>query len=118
VKLVDTSVWVGFFRGSASAAPLADALEADEVLLHPWVLGELVLGGLPGKQVMPDLRALPRAPVVADDEVVAMVEALRLGNSGIGWVDVQLIAASRTAHAELWTDDVRLARVVKRLASR
>jgi predicted nucleic acid-binding protein len=46
VILVDSSVWVEFFKGTARSRALADLLEADEVLLHPWVLGELVLGGL------------------------------------------------------------------------
>jgi len=43
VILVDTSVWVDFFRGTDRAADLAEHLESNLVLLHPWVLGELVL---------------------------------------------------------------------------
>jgi predicted nucleic acid-binding protein len=75
VILVDTSVWVEFFKGTARSRALADLLEADEVLLHPWVLGELVLGGLArghDAQVA-DLRQLPPAPVVAESEVIELI---------------------------------------------
>jgi predicted nucleic acid-binding protein len=40
VILVDTSVWIDFFRGTERAADLAEHLETNLVLLHPWVLGE------------------------------------------------------------------------------
>ena len=46
MTLVDTSVWVDFFRGITRASTLGDLLETNEIHLHPWVLGELVLGGL------------------------------------------------------------------------
>ena len=51
VKPVDTSVRVDFFRGRARAGHLAHHLEADEVLLHPWVLGELAPSGDPERVV-------------------------------------------------------------------
>ena len=51
--LVDTSVWVDFFRGAERATDLAEHLESNLVLLHPWVLGELVLGGLQALCVKP-----------------------------------------------------------------
>lgn len=67
--LVDTSVWVDFFRGTERAADLAEHLESNLVLLHPWVLGELVLGGLGPRRnsVIADLKRLPAAPLVPDE---------------------------------------------------
>jgi len=45
--LVDTSVWRKYFAGVASVKGLADLLEDDgSVLVHPFVVGEMVLGGL------------------------------------------------------------------------
>jgi Arc/MetJ family transcription regulator len=42
VILVDTSVWVDHLRHGDSA--LVSLLSRDEVLCHPWVIGELALG--------------------------------------------------------------------------
>lgn len=113
MKLVDTSVWVDFFRGRARAGRLAHDLEADEVLLHPWVLGELALGHLGSKRaaILGDLRLLPVAPVVPDADVLAMIDVLRLAGRGIGWVDAHLLASARSAGAMLWTHDARLSRI-------
>jgi hypothetical protein len=37
VILVDTSVWVEYFRGTDRAATLDESLEQGDLLLHPWV---------------------------------------------------------------------------------
>jgi predicted nucleic acid-binding protein len=42
--LVDASIWVDRLRKSNQ--PLADLLEHGAVLIHPGIIGELVLGGL------------------------------------------------------------------------
>ncbi len=111
MRLVDTSVWVEFFRGSIRAVALGELLEADEVLLHPWVLGELVLGGLGPRReaVIADLRRLPRAPLVADADVLELVTGRRLWRRGLGWVDVHLLASAIVRRCGLWTFDHSLA---------
>jgi predicted nucleic acid-binding protein len=111
--LVDTSVWVDFFRGVPAARRLRALLDDGEVLVHPWVLGELALGHLGRRRraVIDDLSALPPAPIVADPEVRAMIDARGLAGSGIGWVDAQLIASSLVDGADLWTLDHKLAAV-------
>lgn len=115
--LVDTSVWVEHFRGTERAAGLGDWLEDNEVLVHTWVLGELVLGGL-GKSpeaVIADLRRLPEAVRVADEEVVELIRARHLFGKAIGWVDAQLLASALVSGSELWTFDGGLERVAKGL---
>lgn len=106
--LADTSVWVDHLRRGEPL--LAAHLEAAEVLSHPWVVGELLLGNLPvGSPVTDLLRLLPRAVVATDDEVHGLVVREQLGGSGIGYVDAQLLASARlTPGAALWTRDVRL----------
>ena len=115
--LVDTSVWVEHFRGTERAADLGGLLDDNEVLLHPWVLGELVLGGLgkSSESVMADLRRLPEAVRVADEEVVELIRVRRLSGRAIGWVDAQLLASALVAGSELWTFDGGLARVARGL---
>lgn len=110
MTLVDTSVWIDFFRGAERAADLATLLHDGKVSLHPWVLGELVLGGLgPHRQaVVQDLRRLPQAAPVADREVFELVEARGLTGRGIGWVDAHLLASALVADCTLWTLDQKL----------
>ena len=103
--LVDTSVWRRYFSGQADARPLGDLLDEDgAVLVHPFVLGELVLGGLSdGEQGLFD--QLLGADLVAHEEVLALVRRRRLARRGIGWVDTHLLASALTSGAELWTVD-------------
>lgn len=109
--LVDTSVWVDHLR--RGDAELAGALEAGTVLAHPWVLGELALGGLRAQTAARVLiTRLPQATVASHDEVVALIDGADLAGSGIGYVDAHLLAATRLSRdAVLWTRDGRLSRV-------
>lgn len=115
--LVDTSVWVEHFRGSSGAETLGELLDANAVLLHPWVLGELVLGGLGPRRrsVVADLRALPAAPGVPDEEILELILDRRLSGRGIGWVDAHLLASALVAASDLWTLDRRLAETARNL---
>jgi predicted nucleic acid-binding protein len=117
VILVDTSVWVDFFRGTDRAADLAEHLESNLVLLHPWVLGELVLGGLGPrrKTVIADLKRLPASPLIPDEEVLELILTRQLSGRGIGWVDVHLLASALVAGCGLWTFDGRLGAVARDL---
>ena len=111
MTLADTSVWVNFFRGASSSGALGDLLETNEILLHPWVLGELVLGslGLSQHLVIADLQLLPAAPGVPDDEVLDFVVGRQLSGRGICWVDAHLLASALVSRCRLWTFDRALA---------
>ncbi len=111
MTLADTSVWVDFFRGRSRAGALGDLLETNEVFLHPWILGELVLGSLGPRQdsVIADLKLLPAAPRVPDDEVLGLVVNRQLSGRGIGWVDAHLLASALVSRCRLWTFDRALA---------
>jgi hypothetical protein len=87
------------------------------VLGHPWVTGELALGNLSRRdEVIGLLAALPRATEAGNDEVLRLIEQEALHGVGIGFVDAQLLAATRlTSDATLWTTDRRLAAVAARL---
>jgi predicted nucleic acid-binding protein len=67
-------------------------------------------------EVLGLLRKLPRIAPVSDAEAMVFIEANELAGSGIGWVDVHVLAAARLARASLLTSDTALARVARRLA--
>ncbi len=107
--LVDTSVWRRFFGGSPTVQRLGALLDEDGVVLtHPFVLGELVLGGLTAREEGL-FEPLPSADLVPHGDVLTFVRHRRLTRRGIGWVDAHLLASALTSQAELWTVDAALA---------
>lgn len=111
--VVDTSIWLEHLRVGHTG--LAHALNATDVALHPWVLGELVLGGL-SEDTHHLLRMLPRAAVAEPDEVFHLITSEQLANTGIGWVDAQLLASARlTTDGRLATADRKLHTQAQRL---
>jgi predicted nucleic acid-binding protein len=115
VILVDTSVWIDHLR--RGDARLTQALEEGEVITHPFVIGELACGGIRDRaQVMYMLERLPRAREATHKEVMAMIEGRKLMGTGIGYVDVHLLAAAAlTSSGSLLTHDTRLAAAAHRL---
>lgn len=106
--LADTSVWVALWRHGNPR--LAALLEANEVVLHPFVLGEIALGRItPRAQVLRHLSKLPTPRVAQHTEVLALVERAPLWARGIGWVDAHLLASARLDRLRIWTLDRRLA---------
>jgi predicted nucleic acid-binding protein len=109
--LVDTSVWIDHFRRTDPR--LVAALDREDVLVHPFVIGELACGNLKNRRViLALLRRLPEAPRATDEEALAFVERRSLSGRGMGLVDVHLLA-SVVLHgtARLWTGDRQLAEV-------
>lgn len=112
--LVDSSIWIDHFR--RGDALLREWLEAGEVLVHPFVIGELACGLLRDRHVVLKLlRRLPFAPLASDEEAHALLERRDLNGRGIGWIDVHLLAATAIASAKLFTRDRRLATVADEL---
>ncbi len=106
--LVDTSVWVDHLQRGNQA--LAENLALAQVIVHPFVVGELALGNLKQRaSVLQALRNLPSAAVATDAEVIGFIGVNTLHGIGIGYVDAHLLAATRlTPGTRLWTLDKRL----------
>jgi predicted nucleic acid-binding protein len=116
VILVDTSVWVDYFR--RGEPHLLDALNNGLVLMHPFVLGELACGNLKRRtEVLSLMSELPLAAIATEDEALEFIDRRRLMGRGIGYIDVHLLASVvLTATATLWTRDKRLSVVADDLA--
>ena len=114
--LADTSVWIDHLR--AGDAELAALLNGSQVLMHPFVLGELACGNLRNRtEVLALLKDLPRAVLATDEEVLFFIERYALMGRGIGYVDAHLLAAvTLGGGTRIWTRDKRLRTVADALA--
>ena len=106
--LVDTTVWIGHLR--STHPNLTQLLLGQQVLVHPFVLGELAVGTLKDRgTVLSMLQDLPSAPRAQDWEIIDFIQLQRLHGRGLSFVDAHLLASVMLAsHARLWTDDRRL----------
>ncbi|SIO22110.1 hypothetical protein SAMN05443247_02896 [Bradyrhizobium erythrophlei] len=106
--LADTSIWIDHFR--RTDLRLAQFLEQGDVAMHPFVIGELLLGHVPKiAEMIDDLNTLPKAVVASADEVLKFIADRKLPGSGIGYVDAHLLAAATlTPETLVWTRDKRL----------
>ena len=112
--LVDTSVWVSHLQKGVTE--LESLLLDTEVASHPFIIGELACGGIKNrKEILSLIQALPSTPVVTDEEFMYFLEANKLSNKGIGFVDVHLLASAKMSRISLWTEDKNLQKAAKRL---
>lgn len=113
--LVDTSIWIDHLR--TGRVTLAELLQTGQVRCHPWVVGEVGLGTLSRRaEILSLLSSLPQATVATHDEVMILIEHHQLYGVGIGYVDAQLLAATRlTPATQLWTNDRALEAAAERL---
>ena len=112
--LVDTSIWVDHLRSGVPR--LTAALQAGEVFIHPWVIGELACGNLRDRRsLLQLLQSLPAARVATSTEVLVLIEQHQLMGRGIGFIDAALLASARLSHCRLWSHDRRLAELAAAL---
>ena len=112
--LVDTSVWIEHLRTGSER--LRSLLYNEQVLCHPFVVGELACGTLHNRpEILSMMRALPQAHVAEQEEVLRFLEARRLYGRGLGWVDAHLLASTLLTGCTLWTLDKPLRRAAAAL---
>ncbi|MGO4448591.1 type II toxin-antitoxin system VapC family toxin [Phyllobacterium sp. TAF24] len=113
--LADTSVWIDHLR--YGDAELVRHLNTGQILIHPFIVGELALGSLRQRElILNSLQDLPKVQVADDKEILYFIDAETIFGLGIGYVDVHLLAATRlTPGTRLWTRDKRLAAAATRL---
>ncbi len=106
--LVDTSVWIDHFR--VGNARLQALLEGGEVLIHPFILGELACGNFRDRRRTLDmLEKLQHVVTATEEETRAFIERRSLYGRGIGYIDLHLLASAVLSdHCVLWTADKRL----------
>ena len=113
--LVDTSVWVDHLRRSVAA--LDHLIRAGRAVGHPYVTGEVAVGNLRHwQESVRALRDLMQAQVATEDEFLALLSNEGLVATGLGFVDIHLLASCRlTPGTRLWSRNKRLALHADRL---
>jgi len=113
VILADTSVWIDHLR--AGNKEMQQLLDQGQIVIHPFIIGELALGSLRQRaKTVGLLDLLPQVRVAQLGEVRAMIEARRLYGLGIGLIDAHLIASVFLSPSTLlWTRDKQLRKVTE-----
>lgn len=114
MTLVDTSVWANHLRRTDRR--LVQLLDEAQVVCHPYVIGELACGHIGRRhEVLALLARLPVVLPVSQAEALAFIDVNQLAGSGVGWVDVHLLASARLARVGVFTADKALSRAAARL---
>ena len=112
--LVDTSIWISHFRDNNSY--LKNLLIDEVVACHPFIIAELACGNIKNrKEIIALLQALPQTLIAEHDEILAFIEHKKLMGTGIGLIDVYLLASSLLTSIPLWTTDKRLSASAKKM---
>jgi predicted nucleic acid-binding protein len=113
--LVDTSIWIDFLRRGGALGAL---LDNNQVLVHPFIVGELACGNLQNRdKILRYLQELPRVTVATDEEVLHFIQQLNLAGGGVGYLDMHLLASVQLhGQTTLWTRDKKLASASRELA--
>jgi len=114
VVIADTSVWVSHLRVGRPA--LETLLLEMEVVCHPYIVGELSCGNINNRtEFLSLLQALPMLPVITQEEFLHFVDSHKLMGTGVGFVDVHLLASSRLTGIPIWAEDTKLQSAAKKL---
>jgi predicted nucleic acid-binding protein len=93
--LVDTSVWIDFFRGNKSAEPLLELLDIGSVVTNDLILTELLPSIRKKKEANLEemLLSIERVPMRVDWNDLADMQLVNLisGNNNIGIPDLMIV---------------------------
>ena len=108
--LADTSVWIDHLRSRDER--LSALLENRELLMHPFVIGEIALGHLPQRdRFLSRLQSLPQTLLARDEQVLGLIDRHRLVGAGVGYIDLHLVVSAMLSECQFWTRDRRLSKV-------
>lgn len=115
--LVDTSVWIEFFRGNEPYySELKELIESSEVLVHEVVFGELLQGCKNKNEVSFILEYWKNLNTLTSDGSFLSAGKLSFESKhidkGIGLIDSVLINEVRSNKLRLWTLDKKILNVL------
>ena len=120
--LVDTSVWIEFFRKSDPEIDerLSAYLENGQVVICSMVFGELLQGVGDEREEKAILEFLENLPRI--NETNLLIEAgkvsyrHKLFTKGVGLIDAAILVAAINLNLEVWTLDKKLMQVLSQFS--
>jgi predicted nucleic acid-binding protein len=117
--IVDTSIWIEFFRGNEPFfTQVSDLLDKNDILAISPVFGELLQGTKNNKESSIILDFWNNLPQISENELFirAGMESGRNKwiDKGVGLIDSVIILAARETISFVWTLDNKLLRLLKR----
>jgi len=104
---VDSSIWVAHLRDGNVG--LENLLIESNVACHPFIIGELACGNIKKRaEILSLLQSLPMALQAEHDEVLQFIDNHRLMGTGLGYIDIHLLASANLTKISLWTFDQKL----------
>ncbi len=115
--LVDTNIWIEAFRGKEVKTLLSELLLKKQVIVHPWILGEIMMGqlGTQRKKILGEIDLLPRSYVTPVEELLSFIENHHLFGKGLSLIDAELLHTCLQESYTLWTHDKNLRMCSKKL---
>jgi len=113
--VADTLFWINHWK--VANLDFTRRLLDGDVVMHPFVLGELALGSIKNRtRTIADLNDMTALDPASHDEVMYLIETRQLYSRGVGYVDLHLLAAA-LAHGsvKLLTTDIRLGKAAEQL---
>lgn len=113
--LVDTSVWIAFFKGEPKAKKITQQLTEQKICTHDFVIGEIAVGHLASRRqnILESFRFLEKIPLAKTEEILHFLEKEKLYAKGLSWIDVHLVFSSIRHQVKLWTLDRKLTKIAK-----
>jgi predicted nucleic acid-binding protein len=107
--LVDTTIWVNYFRDNENAEILAQLFEDERVVINDVILTELLPAmNLYAKKVLIEkMRALECLPVFVNWEglVGLQTQCLKHGVNGVGLPDLMIVQTALEYKLPIWSVD-------------
>ena len=119
--LVDTSVWIDFFRKSDSEINerLSGLLEDGEVIAISAIFGELLQGAKNEAEEKTILEFWDSLPKMEEEDLFIdagkLSREFKLPSKGVGLVDSYILSACKREKLTLWTLDKKLLEVYSKL---
>ena len=105
--IIDTNVWISYFKGEKKAFRIKDIIIDNQTILHPYIYGELLLGGISDKAEFM-LQALEMTTILDRNVVYRFIKKNKLQSKGIGWVDVNILMSALSEKHQVYTYDENL----------
>ena len=112
--IVDTSIWVDFFKNGNEA--LVDLLNSGLVVTHEFVIEELILGGMKNREEHYHLLCLLKCyQKVSHIEVIDFIHNNIASRYSIGLVDSYLLSTALIDGLKIYSADKNLVKAAKKL---